>query len=240
MISVITFFTLGLIVVPIAIIAWFVNIARFRSTVVRIDTERVWVGRRSLRLTALDLSKIGRATNPWPWRAFNHRYLGGNPIWTGDSVGIRGREGKKRCWLSVGTNRRDEFLQTLVDAAASARTRSDAAAAAYAGDAAAAAGLVRRPVGRDPDPVVGRARVDGLRRGSSGRERAESVSSRWCVVIPIADETPVRRFPVVTMSLIALCVVVFFVVQPTHLTTDNLVKPDLGGTSREELRFTVK
>ena len=134
-ISVITFFTLGLIVVPIAIIAWFINVARFRSAVVRIDTERVWVGRRSLRLTALDLSKIGRATNPWPWRAFNHRYLGGNPIWTGDSVGIRGREGKKRCWLSVGTNRRDEFLQTLVDAAASARTRSDAAAAAYAGRA---------------------------------------------------------------------------------------------------------
>ena len=59
-------------------------------------------------------------------------------------------------------------------------------------------------------------------------------------MIPISDETPVRRFPVVTMSLIALCVVVFFVVQPAHLTTDNLVKPDLGGTSREELRFTVK
>src|SRR5262249_6679705 len=80
-ISVITFFTLGLIVVPIALIAWFINIARYRSAVVRIDTERVWVGRRSLRLTTLDLSKIGRATNPWPWRAFSNRYLGGNPIW---------------------------------------------------------------------------------------------------------------------------------------------------------------
>ena len=134
-ISVITFFTLGLIIVPIAVIAWYINIARFRKSVVRIDTERVWVGRRSLRLTALDLSKIGRATNPWPWRAFSPRYLGGNPIWTRDSVGIRGRDGKKKCWLSVGTNRRDELVQTLVDAAASAQARSDAAAAAYEGRA---------------------------------------------------------------------------------------------------------
>ena len=134
-ISVITFFTLGLIIVPFAVIAWFINIARFRSSVVRVDTERVWVGRRSLRLTALDLSKIGRATNPWPWRAFSNRYLGGNPIWTRDSVGIRGRDGKKKCWVSVGTNRRDEFLLTLVDAADAARARTDAAAAAYGGRA---------------------------------------------------------------------------------------------------------
>ena len=148
-ISVITFFTLGLIIVPIAVIAWFINIARFRSSVVRIDTERVWVGRRSLRLTVLDLSKIGRATNPWPWRAFSNRYLGGNPIWTRDSVGIRGRDGKKKCWVSVGTNRRDEFLETLVDAAAAARARSDAAAVAYGG-------RVLPPPGWYDDPWDGR------------------------------------------------------------------------------------
>ena len=133
MIAVITFFTLGLFVVPIAVIAWFVNIARYRRAVVRVDTERLWVGRRSLRLTALDLSNIGRATNPWPWRYFSNRYLGGNPFWTRDSIGIHGRDGAKKCWVSVGTNRRDELLQTLVAAAAGARARTDAAAAAYVG-----------------------------------------------------------------------------------------------------------
>jgi hypothetical protein len=144
-ISIITFFAIGLIVVPFAIVAWFVNIVRFRGSVVRIDTERIWVGRRSLRLTALDLGNIGRATNPWPWRAFNNRYLGGNPIWTRDSVGIRGRDGTKKCWVSVGTNRRDELLQTLVDAAAGARMRTDAAAAAYAGRALPPAGWYGDP-----------------------------------------------------------------------------------------------
>jgi hypothetical protein len=134
-ISVITFFTIGLLAVPIAILAWFVNIVRYRSAVVRVDTERVWVGRRSLRLTALDFSKVDRATNPWFWRSFSNRYLGGNPIWTSDSVGIRGRDGAKKYWLAVGTNRRDELLQTLVDAAAAARARTDAAATAYAGRA---------------------------------------------------------------------------------------------------------
>ena len=144
-ISVITFFTIGLIVVPFAVVAWFVNIARFRSAAVRIDTERIWVGQRSLRLTALDLSKVDRATNPWPWRAFSNRYLGGNPIWTRDSVGIRGRDGRKKCWVSVGTNRRDELLQALVDAAAGARVRADAAAVAYAGHVLPPAGWYADP-----------------------------------------------------------------------------------------------
>jgi membrane associated rhomboid family serine protease len=59
-------------------------------------------------------------------------------------------------------------------------------------------------------------------------------------VIPIADETPVRRFPAVTIALIALCIIVFFAVQPTHLTTEDLLRPELGGTSGEELRFAVE
>jgi len=58
-------------------------------------------------------------------------------------------------------------------------------------------------------------------------------------VIPISDETPVRRFPVVTISLIALCILVFFVVQPTHLTTKDLLRPDIAGESAEQLRFAV-
>src|SRR4029079_19550087 len=52
-----------------------------------------------------------------------------------DSVGIRGRDGAKKFWLSVGTNRRDELLRTLVDAAGADKRRADAAAAAYAGRA---------------------------------------------------------------------------------------------------------
>ena len=36
----------ALLAVPIAILAWFVNVIRFRGAVVRVDTERVWVGRR--------------------------------------------------------------------------------------------------------------------------------------------------------------------------------------------------
>jgi membrane associated rhomboid family serine protease len=43
----------------------------------------------------------------------------------------------------------------------------------------------------------------------------------------------------VTVSLIALCIVVFFTVQPTHLTTENLLRPELGGNTAEELRFAV-
>lgn len=132
-ICVITLFTLGLVIVPIALGAWLVNVGRFTRTRIKVDTERIWVGGRSLRLTALDLDDVGRATNPRPWRVFSPRYLGGNPIWTRDSIGVKGREGPKKCWVSVGTNRRDELLETLRAAAADARVRREAAAAAYAG-----------------------------------------------------------------------------------------------------------
>lgn len=144
-IVVVTFFTIGLLAVPIAFLAWFVNIGRFRGTVIRIDTERIWVGHRSARLGALDLATIGRATNPWPWRVFNSRYLGGNPIWTRDSIGIRGRDGKRRFWIAIGTNRRDEFLATLEQAVADARARSASATAAYAGQELPPAGWYTDP-----------------------------------------------------------------------------------------------
>lgn len=132
-ICVITFFTLGLLVVPIAVVAWFVNFGRFSSLRTRVDSERIWVGNRSVRLLALDLDTLGRATNPRPWRLFSSRYLGGNPIWTRDSVGIRGRDGSKKCWVAVGTNRRDELVDTLRAAVPAAKERHAAATAAYAG-----------------------------------------------------------------------------------------------------------
>lgn len=144
-IGAVTFVALGLIVVPIALVAWFVNVGRFARTEVRVDSERIWVGGRSLRLTALDLDVVGRATNPRPWRVFDRRYLGGNPIWTRDSVGISGRDGGRRCWVAVGTNRRDELLATLRSAAESAHERKAAAAVAYAGQALPAPGWYADP-----------------------------------------------------------------------------------------------
>jgi membrane associated rhomboid family serine protease len=57
-------------------------------------------------------------------------------------------------------------------------------------------------------------------------------------MIPMADENPVRRFPVVTLLLIAICVVVYFAVQPTGT-------PDIDWTGvvervdQDDLRFVV-
>lgn len=58
-------------------------------------------------------------------------------------------------------------------------------------------------------------------------------------MIPFADETPVRRFPWVTVVLIALCVIVFFAVQPTRITTGHLLTPDLELVDRDDLQFLV-
>lgn len=129
----VTLATLGLLVVPIALVAWFVNVGRFARTGIRVDTERIWVGGRSLRLVELDLDDVRRATNPRPWRVFNRRYLGGNPVWTRDSVGLHGDPEARKCWVAVGTNHRDELLAALRDAASAARVRRAAAMAAYAG-----------------------------------------------------------------------------------------------------------
>src|SRR5262249_37413825 len=106
----ITFFAAGPVVAPFALAAWIINLSRFRGSTLRVDHDYVWVGRRALRLSCFDTSTLGRASNTWPWRAFNRRYLGANPVWTKDSVGVRGVDGGKRCWLSVGTNRRDELV----------------------------------------------------------------------------------------------------------------------------------
>jgi hypothetical protein len=129
----VTFVAIGPVVVPITVGAWLVNVARYANSVVRIDADRVWLGKRSVRLFALDLSTLGRASNTWPWRAFNVRYLGANPIWTRDSVGIRGVDGGLTFWVSVGTNRRDELVSVLERAIPVARTRAASAATAYAG-----------------------------------------------------------------------------------------------------------
>lgn len=124
-IVVITGLALAPVIVPVAVVAWIVNVLRYRGAVVRIDDDYVWVNRRWARLAALDLGTLGRASNTWPWRSFNPRYLGANPIWTRDSVGIRGVDGGKKYWLSVGTNRRDELVHALEDAVPRARQRAE-------------------------------------------------------------------------------------------------------------------
>jgi hypothetical protein len=125
-IVVITGLALAPIVVPFALLAWIVNVVRYRGAAVRVDDDYVWVNRRWARLAALDPATLGRASNTWPWRSFNPRYLGANPIWTRDSVGLRGVDRGKRYWLSVGTNHRRDLVRVLEAAIPSARDRAAA------------------------------------------------------------------------------------------------------------------
>jgi hypothetical protein len=125
-IIVVTFFGVAPVVVPFAVIAWFVNYFRYRSISVRVDPNYLWVGARRVRLAALDLATLGRASNPWPWRPLNARYLGANAFWMRDSVGVRGVDRGKKYWVSVGTSRRDELVETLNTAVPTARARAEA------------------------------------------------------------------------------------------------------------------
>lgn len=122
-IVVITFLAVAPVIVPFAIVAWAINVGRFWRSNVRIYDDYCWVGRRWVRLAALDLATLGRASNTWPWRAFSSRYLGANPIWTRDSVGIRGIDGAKPYWVAVGTNRRAELVDVLTHAVSRAQER---------------------------------------------------------------------------------------------------------------------
>jgi hypothetical protein len=119
----ITFLAIAPIIVPVTLVAWCINVGRYHRITIRIDDDYVWVGHRWARLATLDLATLGRAQNTWPWRSFNNRYLGANPIWTRDSVGLRGVDSGKKYWLSVGTNHRDELIGVLTHAIATARER---------------------------------------------------------------------------------------------------------------------
>jgi len=144
-IVVVTAFALAPFLVPVAAVAWAVNVVRFWRSRVRVDDDHLWVGKRSVRLAALDLSTLGRAGNTWPWKAFNKRYLGANPIWTRDSVAVRGIDGERPYWVAVGTNRRDELVDVL--------TRAVPAAQEQVGPAVwAAPGAATPPPGWHDDP----------------------------------------------------------------------------------------
>ena len=172
LVLVITFLAIAPLFVPIALIAWFVNVARFWRSRVRIDGDYLWVGRRSVRLAALDLTTLGRAQNTWPWRTFSRRWLGGNPIWMADSVGVRGFDGGKPYWVSVGTNRREELVDVLERAVRAARAHTPATALAP--------GAAIAPPGWHPDPwdPVNRRRAASTVDAGGGVPRGADQSRR--------------------------------------------------------------
>lgn len=122
-IVVITFLAIAPVIVPFAVAAWLINVARYWRARVRVEDDYLFVGKRWVRLAALDLGTLGRGGNTWPWRAFNSRYLGANPLWTHDSVALRGIDGGKVYWVVVGTDRRDELVAVLERAIPAAQAR---------------------------------------------------------------------------------------------------------------------
>ncbi len=115
------------VLVPVAALAWLYNVLRFRNTRIRVESDHLWVGTRWVRLCALEVSTLGQAGNTWPWRHLSRRYVGANPIWTADSVSLRGIDGGKRYWVAVGTNDRDTLVSVLMEAIPAARAPAEAA-----------------------------------------------------------------------------------------------------------------
>jgi membrane associated rhomboid family serine protease len=76
----------------------------------------------------------------------------------------------------------------------------------------------------------------GRRLGAGTGNGAEPETGS--AVIPIADSNPIRRIPVVTLVLIATCVVVYFAIQPTgapRIQWDAVVER----VDEDDLRFVV-
>ena len=73
--------------------------------------------------------------------------------------------------------------------------------------------------------------MDDLYGAASGRERT--------LVIPMADENPIRRMPWATIVLILTCCAVYFAVQPGRHTLDQVFDPTVQQTTSNELRFIV-
>jgi len=151
--------------VPLVALSWLYSVMRFHRVRVRVDPWYLSVGKRHAPLAGLDLTTLGRARNPWPWKVFSRSYLGANPIWTSDSVRVIGRDlHGGQVTVAVGTNRRDELLGVLESAVARASTAlgaqpateaqvpSPAASAAPVNASAAPAGSAPVPAGAWPAP----------------------------------------------------------------------------------------
>ncbi|MCU1345524.1 MAG: hypothetical protein JWL70_1790 [Acidimicrobiia bacterium] len=109
--------------------AWLFNALYFHGLEVRIDEQQVWVGAKSVPLAALDLATFDRASNVWPWKARSPYWLGANPIWTRDSLSLRGQWDGRPVRVNVGTNHREELMAALTGAVQRAQTGAEAAAA---------------------------------------------------------------------------------------------------------------
>jgi hypothetical protein len=107
--------------VPVTMIAWIINLIVFYKAAVIVDGTTVIVSGRRAPLSAFDPATLDRASNHWPWRSLNPGYLGANPVWTRDSVAMRGSHNGRTVWLNVGTNRRDELVGALLRGIALAR-----------------------------------------------------------------------------------------------------------------------
>ncbi|MEP6661776.1 MAG: DUF2510 domain-containing protein [Acidimicrobiales bacterium] len=118
---VVTAFAIHPLYMPFVALAWAVSVLRYNNTGVRIDHHALTVGRRSTLLATLDLATLGQARNPWPWKVFSRRYLGANPVWTRESIRLRGQTGGKKVIVAIGTNRRDELLGVLGPAVTAAK-----------------------------------------------------------------------------------------------------------------------
>jgi Protein of unknown function (DUF3093) len=113
---VITVLTIGVPYLVVLAIMWGLQVARTNSLELIIDEQWVRLRKRRIPLKALDPLTLGRASNPWPWRHWSSRWVQFDPIWTADSVGMRGSWNGRRVWLGIGTNQRDAFVAELLAA----------------------------------------------------------------------------------------------------------------------------
>ena len=112
----------ALVLVPFVIVAWMYAVVRFGFTKIKIDDHYLWVGAKSAPLAGLDLATLARASNAWPWAVFSDHWLGANPIWTRDSVGLKGRDSMgKKVTVAIGTNRRDDLIEALTSSVRAAQ-----------------------------------------------------------------------------------------------------------------------
>jgi hypothetical protein len=135
--AVVTVLVIGPAYLVVLGLLWGFQAARTNSLELVIDEQWVRLRHRRIPLKALDPNTLGRASNPWPWRRWSTRWVQFDPIWTSDSVGMRGSWEGKKIWLGVGTNQRDAFVDALLAAIAAAK---------------AAEGLPLRPPMRLPPP----------------------------------------------------------------------------------------
>jgi hypothetical protein len=103
--------------------AWLFNALYYQGLEVRIDDDLIWVGAKSAPLAALDLSTFDRASNTWPWKALSKDWLGANPIWTRDSVSVRGELDGRNVRVNVGTDHRDQLVAALTNGVHRARAQ---------------------------------------------------------------------------------------------------------------------